>query len=73
VEFKNKINHALAIHLPASAIFDYPTIQALTAHLMTMLTNEIDVPAQELEQAAVDDLDDLSLEQAAELLAKELG
>jgi acyl transferase domain-containing protein/NADPH:quinone reductase-like Zn-dependent oxidoreductase/SAM-dependent methyltransferase/acyl carrier protein/NADP-dependent 3-hydroxy acid dehydrogenase YdfG len=73
VEFKNKINHALAIHLPASAIFDYPTIQALTGHLMTLLANEINVPAQEQQQPAIDDLDDLSLEQAAALLAKELG
>lgn len=73
VEFKNKINHALAIHLPASAIFDYPTIQALTGHLMTMLATDINVPAEEQEQSGMDDFDDLSLEQAAALLAKELG
>lgn len=73
VEFKNKINHGLAIHLPASAIFDYPTIQALTGHLMTMLATEINVPAQEQQQPGLDDFDDLSLEQAAALLAKELG
>jgi acyl transferase domain-containing protein/NADPH:quinone reductase-like Zn-dependent oxidoreductase/acyl carrier protein/NADP-dependent 3-hydroxy acid dehydrogenase YdfG/ribosomal protein S18 acetylase RimI-like enzyme len=73
VEFKNKINHGLALHLPASAIFDYPTIQALTAHLLTLLADEPEVPAPEQPQPAADDLDDLSLEQAAELLAKELG
>ena len=73
VEFKNNINHGLAVRLPAAAIFDYPTIQALSGHLM-LLTSEINVPAEEEQQQPVmDDLDDLSLEQAAELLAKELG
>ncbi|MGR9012008.1 MAG: SDR family NAD(P)-dependent oxidoreductase [Gammaproteobacteria bacterium] len=74
VEFKNRINHGLGLHLSASAIFDYPTIQSLTGHLQTMFASEVNVADDEQEQSGMDDdLDDLSLEQAAELLAKELG
>lgn len=73
VEFKNRINHALGLHLSASAIFDYPTIQSLTGHLQAMFASEVNVSEDEQEASGMDDLDDLSLEQAAELLAKELG
>jgi len=71
VEFKNKINHGLAVKLPASAIFDFPTIQALSGHLMTLLANDERVAGTT--ETASDELEGLSLEQAAELLAKELG
>lgn len=71
VEFKNRINHGLAVKLPASAIFDFPTIQALSGHLMTLLVN--DEPAAGTTETVSDELEGLSLEQAAELLAKELG
>lgn len=71
VEFKNKINHGLAVKLPASAIFDFPTIQALSSHLMTLLINE--EQAVKVSDTVSDELEGLSLEQAAELLAKELG
>ncbi len=80
VEFKNRINHCLILNLSASAIFDYPTIQSLTEHLLGLLKKEDNCLEEQHQALSVDEqtddldqLDDLSLEQTAELLAKELG
>lgn len=37
VELRNALNAAFAIELPATAIMDYPTVEALTSHVVTVV------------------------------------
>ncbi|MCH9697806.1 MAG: SDR family NAD(P)-dependent oxidoreductase [Gammaproteobacteria bacterium] len=75
VEFKNRINHNLSLKLPASAIFDYPTLETLGEHVLTLLPHQttqfIEDDNSKVPETA-DDLDELSLQETAELLVKEL-
>ncbi|MFJ2958161.1 type I polyketide synthase [Streptomyces sp. NPDC087270] len=38
VELRNSLNTATGIHLPATLVFDYPSAEAVTAHLVDELT-----------------------------------
>jgi Phosphopantetheine attachment site len=37
VELRNALNTAFAIELPATAIMDYPTVEALTGHMASVV------------------------------------
>ncbi len=74
VEFKNRINRSLDLNLSASVIFDYPTIQSLSEHIALALSQQVTIQAdQDDHHQSNQDLEDLSLEETAELLVKELG
>jgi acyl transferase domain-containing protein len=77
LELRNRLEAALALALPASLAWNYPTIEALTIHLDALLS-----PATEVEAAVscpavstdadlslfLDDIDALSDDEAARLL-----
>jgi myxalamid-type polyketide synthase MxaB len=70
IELRTHLEHALACRLPATLAFDYPTVETLVAHLLERLpprSGPADVPA------AADDLDALSRDEIAALLASELS
>ena len=61
VSFRNELAKALALELPASLVFDHPTIEALARHLVALLYPPSDA------------LDELSASDLAALLELELG
>ncbi|MFZ1429743.1 MAG: acyl carrier protein, partial [Geminicoccaceae bacterium] len=61
VSFRNELTKALELELPASLVFDHPTIEALACHLFALLYSSADA------------LDELSAADLAELLELELG
>ncbi|CDN87115.1 type I polyketide synthase [Hydrogenophaga intermedia] len=79
VELRNKLGAALGVTLSATLLFDYPTIDALTDHLMSEVLAPAEVepaPEPELEVApqqgsasVVDAIEDLSDEEVDRLLA----
>ncbi len=71
VEFKNRLSQGLGISVSTPVIFDYPNVDALSEHLMTLLQPEQAIVI-ESEPENSDDIDNLTVEQAAALLAKEL-
>jgi acyl carrier protein len=74
VELRNALTRSIGRPLSATLLFDYPTLAALTAHLMRLLGLDEPAPA---EPAAIDTradaLHDLSDEEAEALLLQELG
>ncbi|GAA2683996.1 MULTISPECIES: type I polyketide synthase [Actinosynnema] len=44
VEFRNHLNEATGLRLPATLVFDYPNPDALTAHLAAQLTQAMPAP-----------------------------
>ncbi len=75
VELRNALSDAVAVPLPATLMFDYPTVTALADYLKQY------IPAMTVEETAVSptpiaptttDLDDLSDEEAEALLLAEL-
>ncbi|MBD9358027.1 beta-ketoacyl reductase [Methylomonas albis] len=80
VELKNRLSALLACPLNTTLLFDYPTLEALTNHLATMLPvsfEVIEVAAQATTSSAIDEqtaaLDLLSQQQLEDLLAEKLG
>ncbi|MDO9003891.1 MAG: SDR family NAD(P)-dependent oxidoreductase [Aquabacterium sp.] len=71
VEFKNRLNRGLGLSISTAAIFDYPNLTALSEYLLSLLANDVDLEP-EIIPPDPEELDDLSIEQAALLLAKEL-
>src|SRR5690606_34250788 len=76
VELRNALAKAFAQPLPATLLFDYPTLEALAAHLLRVLGLEervaspvADAPAP---APAIDDMAELSDEEAEALLLREL-
>jgi acyl transferase domain-containing protein/acyl carrier protein len=70
IELRTHLEHALGCRLPATLAFDYPTVDALVAHLLERLPprpGPADVPT------GTDDLDHLTREELAALLASELS
>jgi acyl transferase domain-containing protein/acyl carrier protein len=65
IELRTQLERALECRLPATLAFDYPTVDVLVAHLAEQLAGP---PAPDMR-----DLDDLSHDEIAALLAGELG
>ncbi|MGQ3195994.1 MAG: SDR family NAD(P)-dependent oxidoreductase [Hydrogenophaga sp.] len=78
VELRNALAKAFAHPLPATLLFDYPTLDALATSLLRTLGLEVEAaPAQSFAAPAaappaLDELADLSDEEAEALLLKEL-
>ncbi|MEV0324806.1 type I polyketide synthase, partial [Streptomyces sp. NPDC050659] len=45
VQFRNAMSAATGLRLPATLVFDYPTLQALAGHLVTELSDAVDESA----------------------------
>ncbi|SHN35299.1 type I polyketide synthase [Rhizobacter sp. OV335] len=74
VELRNALTRSIGRPLSATLLFDYPTLAALTAHLMRLLGLEEPAPAFDASAKTADDaLHDLSDEEAEALLLQELG
>ncbi len=88
VELRNVIARGLDRSLPATLLFDYPTLEALTRHLETLLAPADDraepvtveaAPARPVEPritptaSVLDAIDDLSDEDVDRLLAERMG
>lgn len=76
VELRNALAKAFSHPLPATLLFDYPTLDALTTSLLRTLGLEVEAtaskPAAAATPAALDELAELSDEEAEALLLKEL-
>jgi len=66
LEFRKRLESALAIKLPATSAFDYPTLEALGSHLASLLIPLAQTPPGE-------DLASLSDSEIARLLRQELA
>ena len=78
VELRNVLTRSLGSSLPATLLFDYPSLDALAAYLLIALdlvpaAEPTGVPATATSPAAGDDLAALSDEEAEALLLAELG
>jgi phthiocerol/phenolphthiocerol synthesis type-I polyketide synthase B len=63
------LSDSLGEVLPASVVFDYPTVEALSDYLATLLPELVEVPNQE----SVDAYDDLSDDELFKQLSERLG
>jgi acyl transferase domain-containing protein/acyl carrier protein len=70
IELRTQLERALECRLPATLAFDYPTVDALVAHLAERLAGP---PAPADAPPDTRDLDDLTHDEIAALLAGELG
>ena len=70
VELRNNLARATAQALPATLLFDYPTLDALTDHLMTLLSLAPPPPAR---AAPSSELAEMSDADAEALLLAELN
>ncbi|MEO8900003.1 MAG: SDR family NAD(P)-dependent oxidoreductase [Polyangiaceae bacterium] len=78
VDLRNRLSRGLrkARSLPATIVFDYPTLDALARHLATLITpvrSDEAVPAPALPRDALGAIDTLSDEQIEALFAKRIG
>jgi phthiocerol/phenolphthiocerol synthesis type-I polyketide synthase B len=69
VTLQRALAESLGISVPASVVFDYPTVEALTGYLATNLP-EFAEPA---EQASNDAYDDLTEDELLQQLSERLG
>ncbi|TAL41470.1 MAG: KR domain-containing protein, partial [Methylovulum sp.] len=75
VEFKNRLNRSLGLSISAASIFDYPNVAALSGYLSGLLAEDSEPDIAVTSETGLPDaeeLDELSVEQAALLLAREL-
>jgi acyl carrier protein/short-subunit dehydrogenase len=70
IELRTQLERALGCRLPATLAFDYPTVEALAGHLLDRLPLRPDAASG---PAGTGDLEDLSRDELAALLARELG
>jgi acyl carrier protein len=74
VEFRNKLAWRLARSLPATLIFNYPTLNDVITYLAGLMTAATEPAAGEKADAlAMDDLDSLSEDELAAMLAGRLN
>lgn len=77
VELRNAINAAFAVSLPPTALFDYPTLEALAVYVvkdvMGLETVMQSAPVDERAPSFETDLDELTEEEAEALLLEELS
>ena len=69
VELRNAISKVIDRKLPATLLFNYPTLTELSE----FLTEEFTGPEPDAQPEALQSLDDLSEAQVAELLSQKLG
>jgi phthiocerol/phenolphthiocerol synthesis type-I polyketide synthase B len=69
VTLKRDLSDSLGMTTPASVVFDYPTIEALTGYFATVLPELIEVA----EQADADEFDDMTDAELLQQLSKRLG
>ena len=69
VTLQRALSDSLGESLPASVVFDYPTVDALAGYLATILPELIEVAEEE----AVDDYEDLSDDDLLKELSERLG
>jgi phthiocerol/phenolphthiocerol synthesis type-I polyketide synthase B len=69
VTLQRALSDSLGESLPASVVFDYPTVDALSGYLATILPELIEVAEEE----AVDDYEDLSDDDLLKELSERLG
>jgi hypothetical protein len=67
IELRTHLEQALGCRLPATLAFDYPTVEALVAHLLDRLPRQAGAPPEP------DDLENLTRDEIAALLASELN
>src|SRR5262249_47034779 len=76
IELRARLEQALNCRLPATIAFDYPNVEALSAHLMDQVLRgqfrEI-APARTAAPNGDGDLENLSRDELAALLAQELS
>jgi acyl transferase domain-containing protein/acyl carrier protein len=76
IDLRTRLEQALGCRLPTTLAFDYPTVEALTAHLLNDVLPILSWDATSTPEAArhgADDLENMSREELAALLARELG
>jgi phthiocerol/phenolphthiocerol synthesis type-I polyketide synthase B len=69
VTLQRSLSDSLGEALPASVVFDYPTVDALAGYLATILPELIEVA----EADSTDDYDDLSDDELLQQLSERLG
>ena len=69
VTLQRSLSDSLGESLPASVVFDYPTVEALSGYLATVLPELVEVAEEE----AVDDYEDLSDDDLLKELSERLG
>jgi phthiocerol/phenolphthiocerol synthesis type-I polyketide synthase B len=69
VTLQRSLSESLGETLPAAVVFDYPTVEALTGYLATILSELIEVAEQE----NTDAYDDLSDDELLQRLSERLG
>jgi NAD(P)-dependent dehydrogenase (short-subunit alcohol dehydrogenase family)/acyl carrier protein len=77
VELRNALASTFELELPVTLLFDYPTIDDLTDHLLRALPDdqivEPELADEPIRSEAIDELDQLSEDEAELLLLAELG
>jgi len=79
VELKNRLETNFLCSLSTTLLFDYPTLEALSGHLKTHMSELFEIPEQSVTETSVapsspltDELDDLSQDDLEMLLASKL-
>jgi acyl carrier protein len=73
VEFRNKLAWRLARALPATLVFNYPTLNDVIAYLEGLVTAAEPAVDQDARDDTMADLDNLSEDELATMLAGRLG
>jgi hypothetical protein len=73
VEFRNKLAWRLARPLPATLVFNYPTLNDVVAYLEGLVTSAAPAADEDASSDTLGDLDNLSEDELATMLAGRLG
>jgi hypothetical protein len=75
LELRNRLEASLKLSLPATLVFNYPTVAALTGHLAEKMGVPLDLGKAEVvaaDAAPTDELENLSRDEVEAMLAEEL-